>query len=201
MFWRREFPQAIELRGLRQHHSSPNRPSLRTFTESEVGSLLADGFEALPNDCSAIVHAGSYGAAVRTPGSFIISGVPGGWVIDSDKVQFSSDMEDAPIVCPFVGSRFLKVSCGHQLFYSPEYYHLLLVSPPNVEHEGYLVWTGLQTVPYRDISEREDGLRQFNTNVIIEPLMPCTVKRGTVLAVIYLLPRTLEIVDLEQCPA
>jgi hypothetical protein len=171
------------------------------LTETEVGELLAGGFDALPDDCSAIVHAGSYGAAVRTPGSFIISGVPGGWVIDSDKVQFSADLAAAPIVRPFVGSRFLKVSCGHQLFYSPQFYHLLMVSLPNVEHKGFRVWTGLQTVPYRDISEREDGLRQFNTNVIIEPLAPCTVERGTVLAVIYLLPRTLEIVALEQCPA
>jgi hypothetical protein len=174
LFWRREFPQAIELCGLRQHHSSPDRPSLRTCTESEVGTLLAGGFEALPEDCSAIVHAGSYGAAVRIPGSFKISSVPGGWVIDSDKVQFSSDLDDAPIVRPFVGSRFLKVSCGHQLFYSPESYHLLLVSPPNIEHQGFRVWTGLQTAPYRDISKREDGLRQFNTNVIIEPLAPCS---------------------------
>jgi hypothetical protein len=152
----------------------------------------------LPDDCSAIIHAGSYGAAVPTPGSFRISGVPGGWVIDSDKVQFSSDTDVAPIARPFVGSRFVKVSCGHHLFYSPESYHLLLVSPPNVEHEGFRVWTGLQSVPYRDISEREDGLRQFNTNVIIEPLAPCTVERGTVLAVIYLLPRTLELVELAQ---
>jgi hypothetical protein len=166
-----------------------------------VSTLLAEGFEALPSDCSAIVHAGSYGAAVRTPGSFVISGAPGRWLVDSDKVQFSSDLNDAPIVRPFVGSRFLKVSCGHQLFYSPESYHLLLVSPPNVEHQGFRVWTGLQTVPYRDVSKREDGLRQFNTNVIIEPFAPCTVERGTILAVIYLLPRTLEIVDLEQCPA
>lgn len=197
MFWRREFHQAIELGGLRWHHSPSDRPSLRTFTENEVGALLAEGFEASPSDCSAIVHAGSYGAAVRSPGSFTISGVPGGWVVDSDHVRFSSDMDDAPIVRPFVGSRFLKVSCGHQVFYSPELYHLLMVSPPNVEHKGFRVWTGLQTVPYRDVSEREEGLRQFNTNVIIEPLSPCTVERGTVLAVIYLLPRTLEIVGLE----
>lgn len=113
-------------------------------------------------------------------------------------MQFSSDADAAPIALPFVGSRFVKVSCGQQIFYLPQSYHLLLVSPPNVEHEGFRVWTGLQSVPYRDISEREDGLRQFNTNVIIEPLAPCTVERGTVLAVIYLLPRTLEIVELEQ---
>src|SRR5207237_3344739 len=128
------------------------------------------------DDCSAIVHAGSYGAAVRTPGSFDISGVPGRWVIESDRVQFSLDQDPAPIARPFVGSRFLKVSCGHQLFYSPESYHLLLVSPPNIEPESFRVWTGLQTVPYRGVFEREDGLRQFNTNVIIEPLAPCTVE-------------------------
>jgi hypothetical protein len=163
-----------------------------------MAALLARGFEALPDDCSAIVHAGSYGAAVRSPGAFKISGVPGRWVVDSDNVQFLSNQAPAPIVRPFVGSRFLKVSCGHQLFYSPEAYHLLLISPPNVEPKGFRVWTGLQTVPYRDISQREDGLRQFNTNVIIEPLAPCTVERGTVMAVIYLLPRQLEIVQLEQ---
>lgn len=163
-----------------------------------MAALLAGGFEALPDDCSAIVHAGSYGAAIRTPVSFMIGGVPGEWVIDSQKVQFPTEQDPAPIARPFVGSRFVKVSCGHQLFYSPESYHLLLVSPPNVEHESFRVWTGLQTVPYRDIPEREDGLRQFNTNVIIEPSAPCSVERGTVLAVIYLLPRTLEIVELEQ---
>jgi hypothetical protein len=163
-----------------------------------VGSLLAGGFEALPDDCSAIVHAGSYGAAVRTPGSFTISGISGEWEIKSENVQFSPDLNVAPIARPFVGSRFLKVSCGHQLFYSPQFYHLLMVSPPNTELKGFRVWSGLQTVPYRDISEREDGLRQFNTNVIIEPLAPCTVERGTVLAVIYLLPRALEIVELER---
>jgi hypothetical protein len=188
----------MELGGLRLHHPSANRPSLRTLAEDKVAALLAGGFEALPDDCSAIVHAGSYGAAVRVPGSFTISGIPGGWVIDSDEVQFSSNSEVAPIARPFVGSRFLKVSCGHQLFYSSQSYHLILCSPPNIEPAGFRVWTGLQTVPYRDVAERDDGLRQFNTNVIIEPLSPCTVERGTVLAVIYLLPRTFEIVELEQ---
>lgn len=163
-----------------------------------MGELLGAGFEGAPDDCSAIVHAGSYGAAVRTPGSFTISGVPGKWAIDSDKVKFSPDLEAAPIVGPFVGSRFLKVSCGHQLFYPPDSFHLLMVSPPNVEHQGFQVWTGLQTIPYRDTAARQDGLRQFNTNVIIEPVAPFTVERGTVLAVIYLLPRTLEIFELEQ---
>lgn len=105
-----------------------------------------------------------------------------------------------PIARPFVGSRFVKVSCGHQVFYSPQAYHLLLAPPPNVEFEGLRVWTGLQTVPYRDTSEREDGLRQFNTNIIVEPLAPCTLGGGTVLAVIYLLPRTLEIIGPEKCP-
>jgi hypothetical protein len=166
-----------------------------------VADLLAGGFEVVPDDCSAIVHAGSYGVAIRTPGPFTIKGVPGDWVIDSDKVPFSSGLGLAPIVQPFVGTHFVKVSCGHQVFYSPQSYHLLLTSPPNVEHKDFRVWTGLQTVPYRDISDRQDGLRQFNTNVIAEPLGPCTVERGTVLAVIYLLPRTLRIIGLEECPA
>ena len=45
----------------------------------------------------------------------MISGVPGRWVIDSDEVEFSSNAEVAPIARPFVGSRFVKVNCGHQL--------------------------------------------------------------------------------------
>jgi hypothetical protein len=198
LFWRKEFAQAFPLQLLRQDHPYACHPSLRTLTDSAVGTLLKEGFEPAPDDCSAVVHAGSYGAAIRTPGTFTISGTAGRWSLDSDTIDFGSDQEPSPFLQFFVGPRFLKVTCGHELFYSPEAYHLLLTAPPNVENKCYRVWTGLQTIPYRDLTERMEGLRQFNTNVIIEPLASCTVERGTVLAVTYLIPRTLKIVELEQ---
>jgi hypothetical protein len=38
-------------------------------------------------------------------------------------------------------------------------------------------------------------MRQFNTNLILEPLAPFKVEAGTVLAILYLVPRTLALVE------
>jgi hypothetical protein len=185
LHWEREFPEALPLSPLRQSFS-PRRPAVRSLAEEEVSRLVHAGEQIAPDDCHAVVRAGSYGVAVRVPFDVVIEGAPGAWILGEGAGRVAQ---------PFLGGRYLKISCGHRLFYSRRDYSLWLGPPPNTEHPGIRVWAGLQVVDYRDADPCEGEQRQFNTNIIIEPLAPARIAAGTVLAVVYLVPRAIQLME------
>lgn len=193
LIWASEFRETLPLTPLRLDFA-PRTPAVRSLSDEELASLVEGGAALLPDDCTAVIRAGQYGAAIRVPSRLTISGVSGAWQVDSEPVT-SLQHGRVPIAEPFLGSRFVKVVCGHHVLYSHRHFSLMLTQPPNAWESPLRVWTGLQAVPYRDVPERTDGLRLFNTNVIVEPVTPCVIEPGSTLAVLYLLPRRLRIIE------